>query len=119
MLLQVSEFQKQTLNIILFSFSIEAVISGNFNRLEDNTRAQIETMTHKDKLVIVINRTEPEIMKQVVIFMYTAKCDLDESNGMIEFNSFGNKLELIINFFFFHLKLILCSMLLVDMTLKI
>jgi hypothetical protein len=43
----------------------------------------LETLTHKDKLVIVINKTDPETMKQVVIFMYTAKCDLNESNGKV------------------------------------
>lgn len=43
----------------------------------------METLNHKDKLVIVINKTDPETMKQVVIFMYTAKCDLNESNGKI------------------------------------
>lgn len=60
-----------------------AVISGNFNRLETNTRNQLETLTHKDKLVIVINKTDPEIMKQVVVFLYTAKCDLNEGNGKL------------------------------------
>jgi hypothetical protein len=65
-------------NIILF---IIAVISTNFNRLETNTRNQLETLTQKDKFIIVINKTEPEIMKQVVIFMYTAKCELNEGNG--------------------------------------
>ena len=58
-----------------------AVISGNFNRLETNIRDQLETLTHKDKLVIKIRKTDPEIMKQVVIFMYTAKCHLNEGNG--------------------------------------
>ena len=59
------------------------MISGNFNRLETNTRNQLETLTHKDKLVIVINKTDPEIMKQVVVFLYTAKCDLNEGNGKL------------------------------------
>lgn len=58
-----------------------AVISGNFNRLETNTRNQLETLTHKDKLVIKIDKTDPEVMKQVVVFMYTGKCDLNEGNG--------------------------------------
>ena len=62
------------------------MISGNFNRLETQVRNQLETLTHKDKLVIVINKTEPQIMKQVVIFMYTAKCELNETNGKIHLN---------------------------------
>jgi hypothetical protein len=57
------------------------VISGNINRLDTNTRRQLETLTDKDKLVISIDKTEPDIMKQVVIFMYTAKCELNEHNG--------------------------------------
>ncbi|UJR09021.1 hypothetical protein I4U23_013270 [Adineta vaga] len=63
------------------SNAFAAVISGNFNRLETSKRDQLETLTHKDKLVIVINKTDPEIMKQVVVFMYTAKCDLNEGNA--------------------------------------
>jgi hypothetical protein len=41
----------------------------------------LETLTHKDKLVIKIDKTDPETMKQVVVFMYAGKCDLNESNG--------------------------------------
>jgi hypothetical protein len=63
------------------SNAFAAVISGNFNRLETSTRNQLETLTHKDKLVIVINKTDAETMKQVVVFMYTAKCDLSEGNS--------------------------------------
>lgn len=71
----------------LFDLLIDllAVISGNFNRLNFETRTQLETLTHKDKLVISINKTSPEIMKQVVIFMYTAKCDINEGNGKFHF----------------------------------
>lgn len=62
------------------------MISGNFNRLETSARSQLETLTHKDKLVIVINKTDPEIMKQIVVFMYTGKCELNESNGKLPTN---------------------------------
>ncbi|CAF2097025.1 unnamed protein product [Rotaria magnacalcarata] len=62
------------------SNAFAAVISGNFNRLPNDEREQLETMTHKDKLVININKAVPEIMKQVIIFMYTGRCELDESN---------------------------------------
>jgi hypothetical protein len=58
--------------------------------LETSTRDQLQTLTHKDKLVIVINKTDPEIMKQVVVFMYTAKCDLNEGNGKHKIS--GNKI---------------------------
>ncbi len=60
-----------------------AVISDNVNRLDSNTKDQLTTLTDKDKLVISIDRTDPEIMKQVIIFLYTSKCDLNERNGKI------------------------------------
>jgi hypothetical protein len=63
------------------SNAFAAVVSGNINRLEPSARNQLEILTHKDKLVIVINKTDPETMKQVVIFMYTAKCELNEGNA--------------------------------------
>lgn len=63
------------------SNAFAAVISGTYNRLDPNTREQIESTIHKDKLVISINKIDPEIMKQVVIFMYTAQCEIDESNA--------------------------------------
>ncbi len=31
----------------------------------------------------MINKTDPETMKQVIIFMYTAKCELSDSNGKV------------------------------------
>jgi hypothetical protein len=71
------------------SNAFAAVVSGNINRLEANARNQLETLTHKDKLVIVINKTDPETMKQVVIFMYTAKCDLNESNAFALLDAAG------------------------------
>jgi hypothetical protein len=66
-----------------FFFVLIAVISGNINRLDTDTKDQLTTLTEKDKLVISIGRTDPEIMKQVIIFMYTSKCDLNERNGKI------------------------------------
>ena len=33
---------------------------------------------------MVINKTDVETMKQVVIFMYTARCELNENNGRHE-----------------------------------
>ncbi len=47
-----------------------AAISDNLNRLDTNTNDQLATLTDKDKLVISIDRTDPEIMKQVIIFLY-------------------------------------------------
>ncbi len=84
-------------NKIYFLIIIIAVISNNFNRLEPNSRNQLETLTHKDKLVIKIDKTDAETMKQVVIFMYTAKCELNESNCKF----FANKLNITIKFTFF------------------
>ncbi|CAF2925525.1 unnamed protein product [Rotaria sp. Silwood2] len=63
------------------SNAFAAVISGNFNRLSLDERNRIQTMPDTDKLTIVIDKTDPEIMKHVVIFMYTGKCDLDEGNA--------------------------------------
>ncbi|CAF1590154.1 unnamed protein product [Adineta ricciae] len=63
------------------SNAFAAVISGKFNRLDSTIREQLETLTEKEKLVIVIDKTDPEIMKQVVVFMYTGKCELNEGNA--------------------------------------
>jgi len=62
------------------------VISGNINRLDKTTREQLQTLNEKDKLVISIEKTDPEVMKQVVIFLYTAKCELNERNGKNSFS---------------------------------
>jgi len=71
------------------SSAFSAVVAGDYNRLTEQTRGQLETMTHKDKLVIIINKTEPEIMKQVVIFLYTAKCDLNDGNAFALLDAAG------------------------------
>ncbi len=95
MLLLVKIYKTEFVVVVLWNINlfILAVISGNFNRLEIDTRNQIETLNHKDKLVIVINKTDPEIMKQIVIFMYTGKCELNEGNGKLSTNkiSQGNR----------------------------
>ncbi len=65
------------------------MISGNINRLDTTTRERLQTLTEKDKLIISIDKTDPEIMKQVVIFLYTAKCELNERNGKIKFFNFN------------------------------
>ncbi len=65
------------------------MISGNINRLDTTTREQLQTLSEKDKLIISIDKTDPEIMKQVVIFLYTAKCELNERNGKIHFFNFN------------------------------
>ena len=72
----------------MFFCSLTAVISGNFNRLESNLRDRLESLTHKDKLVIKIRRTDPDTMKQVVFFMYTGRCQMNESNGTERMNQF-------------------------------
>ncbi len=64
------------------------MISENINRLDTTTRQQLQTLTEKDKLVISIDKTDPEIMKQVVIFLYTAKCQINERNGKTYFYIF-------------------------------
>ena len=64
-----------------FSVRSLAVLAGNGNRLQSETRQSLETSMEKDKLVIQIDKTDPEVMKEVIIFMYTAKCDLNEHNG--------------------------------------
>jgi hypothetical protein len=74
-------------NIKFYFLFFIAVISGNINRLDTSTRSQLETLTDKDRLVISIDKTEPEIMKQVVIFMYTAKCEITDHNGIYLFNN--------------------------------
>ncbi|CAF0966416.1 unnamed protein product [Rotaria sp. Silwood1] len=63
------------------SNAFAAIISGTINRLGEDERNQIEVMTDKDKLILKIDKTDPEIMKHVIIFMYTGKCELDESNA--------------------------------------
>jgi hypothetical protein len=57
------------------------VISGNHTRLQDDQRKRLEVLTDNEKLIIVIEKTEPEVMKEVIIFLYTAQCDLNEHNG--------------------------------------
>ncbi|CAF1087950.1 unnamed protein product [Rotaria sordida] len=63
------------------SNAFAAVISANFNRLPMDERNRIQTMSDTEKLTIVIDKTDPEIMKEVVIFMYTGQCALDEGNA--------------------------------------
>ncbi|CAF3443787.1 unnamed protein product [Rotaria sp. Silwood1] len=63
------------------SNTFSAVMSGNYSRLDLKTKNELETSTKNNKLVISITRTSPEIMKQVIIFMYTANCELNERNA--------------------------------------
>ncbi|CAF1662001.1 unnamed protein product [Adineta ricciae] len=63
------------------SNTFAAVITGNLNRLDTKTRDQLQTVTENNKLVITIEKTDPDIMKQVIIFLYTAKCELNERNA--------------------------------------
>lgn len=73
-------------DVCTFSVRWIAVLAGNGNRLKSETRQSLETTMEKDKLVIMIDKTDPEVMKEVIIFMYTAKCDLDEHNGKSSFS---------------------------------
>ncbi|CAF1051086.1 unnamed protein product, partial [Didymodactylos carnosus] len=59
----------------------DSVLNNEYNQLDDRTRHQLETHQHNGKLVIIIKKTDPQIMKDVVIFMYTGKCELKESNA--------------------------------------
>ena len=68
-------------DICTFSVRWIAVLTRNGNGLNTETSQSLETTTENDKLVILIDKTDPETMKEVIIFMYTAKCDLDEHNG--------------------------------------
>ncbi|UJR37189.1 hypothetical protein I4U23_029897 [Adineta vaga] len=63
------------------SNTFAAVISGSVNRLDTTTREQLQTVTENNKLIISIDKTDPEIMKQLIIFLYTAKCELNERNA--------------------------------------
>ncbi|CAF2611549.1 unnamed protein product [Rotaria sp. Silwood2] len=63
------------------SNTFSAIMSGNNSRLDPDIKKGLETSVKNNKLVISIDKTLPEIMKQVIIFMYTAKCQLDERNA--------------------------------------
>ncbi|CAF0881106.1 unnamed protein product [Adineta steineri] len=63
------------------SSTFAAVISDNINRLDTTTRDQLKTLVEKNKLVITIDKTDAETMKQVVVFLYTSKCELNERNA--------------------------------------
>ncbi|CAF1330248.1 unnamed protein product [Rotaria sordida] len=58
-----------------------AVMSGHISRLDPDTQKELLTPPKDDKCVITIGRTDPETMKRVIIFLYTAKCDLNERNA--------------------------------------
>ncbi|CAF1494533.1 unnamed protein product [Rotaria sordida] len=63
------------------SNTFSAVMSGHISRLDPNIKNELTTTTKNDKLVISIDKTDPETMKLVIIFLYTAKCDLNERNA--------------------------------------
>ncbi|CAF2821820.1 unnamed protein product [Rotaria sp. Silwood2] len=63
------------------SNTFSAIMSGNNSRLDPDIKKGLETSVRNNKLEISIDKTLPEIMKQVIIFMYTAKCELNERNG--------------------------------------
>ncbi|CAF2989338.1 unnamed protein product, partial [Rotaria sp. Silwood2] len=63
------------------SNTFSAIMSGNNSRLDPDIKKGLETFVKDDKLIISIGKTSLETMKQVIIFMYTAKCQLDERNA--------------------------------------
>ncbi|CAF1583442.1 unnamed protein product, partial [Didymodactylos carnosus] len=56
---------------------VRAAIDQEYNTRDDRTKAQLETEEYGGKIKIFIRHTDPQIMKEVVIFLYTAKCDLE------------------------------------------
>lgn len=67
--------------LVARSAVFSAAISQNGGPIDLELRTRLETLIHKEKLIIKIDKTEPEIMKQVVIFMYTGKCEINDSNS--------------------------------------
>ncbi|CAF2884119.1 unnamed protein product [Rotaria sp. Silwood2] len=63
------------------SNTFSAIMSGNYSRLDPDIKKGLKTSGKNNKLVISIDKTLPEIMKQVIIFMYTAECELNERNA--------------------------------------
>ncbi|CAF4678761.1 unnamed protein product, partial [Rotaria sp. Silwood2] len=55
------------------SNTFSAIMSGNNSRLDPDIKKGLETFVKDDKLIISIGKTSLETMKQVIIFMYTAK----------------------------------------------
>ncbi|CAF3667655.1 unnamed protein product [Rotaria sordida] len=68
--------------LVARSNTFSAVMSGHINRLDLDKQKELATSTKNDKLIISINKTDPETMKQVIVFLYTAKCDLNERNAL-------------------------------------
>ncbi|CAF4480566.1 unnamed protein product [Rotaria sp. Silwood2] len=73
------------------SNAFSAVLSGNNSQVDPKKTQGLETSIKNGKLVISISNTDPEIMKQVIIFMYTAQCELNERNGTNAFNLFFHR----------------------------
>ncbi|CAF3871172.1 unnamed protein product [Rotaria sp. Silwood1] len=71
------------------SNTFSAIMSGNNSKLDPDIKKELQTLHKNDKLVIFIKKTDPEIMKQVIIFMYTAKCELNERNAFYLFDAAG------------------------------
>lgn len=70
------------MNFSLFLLLI-GVISNKMHGLTADLRNELERNEQNNIMVITIKNTDTEIMKQVVIFMYTAKCDINKRNGKI------------------------------------
>ncbi|CAF1466527.1 unnamed protein product [Rotaria sordida] len=68
--------------LVARSSTFSAVMSGHINRLDLDKQKELATSTKNDKLIISINKTDPETMKLVIVFLYTAKCDLNERNAL-------------------------------------
>ncbi|CAF3476876.1 unnamed protein product [Rotaria socialis] len=65
------------------------VISNNMNRLNGDQRKQLEINEQNGQLIITINKTDKDTMRQVVLFMYTAKCDINKHNALELLNAAG------------------------------
>ncbi|CAF0773185.1 unnamed protein product [Rotaria sp. Silwood1] len=63
------------------SSTFSAIMSGNDSRLSPDTIKELQPSEKNDKLEISITKASPEIMKQVIIFMYTTECELNETNA--------------------------------------
>lgn len=53
------------------------VISTHINELETSRASS----ANNEKFIINIDKTHPDIMKELVVFLYTGQCDLNQENG--------------------------------------
>ncbi|CAF2109188.1 unnamed protein product [Rotaria magnacalcarata] len=65
------------------------VISTNMVRLKAGQGDQLEKSEKNGILVITVPNTDTETMKQVILFMYTARCNINEDNAIELLNAAG------------------------------